>query len=78
LTLARGTRNEGVLVSEKKSYRVWDEADQVLGLLRWMTKNITMTMSNVPIIASVYYAATADGAVSWPDTEVPGAVVIPE
>ena len=35
-------------------------------------------MSKVPIILSAYDAAAADGAASWPDTEVPGTVVVPD
>mmetsp|Transcript_26549 Transcript_26549/g.43549 ORF Transcript_26549/g.43549 Transcript_26549/m.43549 type:complete len:498 (+) Transcript_26549:576-2069(+) len=52
--------------------------DEVLGLLRWTANNVTQTMSKVPIILSAYDAAAADGAVSWPDTEVPGTVVVPD
>lgn len=53
--------------------------DEVLGgLIRWTANNVTMTMSRSPILASAYDAAAADGALPWPDTDVPGMVVVPE
>ena len=35
-------------------------------------------MLKVPIILSTYDAAAADGAASWPGTEVPVTVVVPD
>jgi len=52
--------------------------DKVLGQLRWTANNVTMTMSNAPIIVSAYDAAAADGAALWPDTKIPGTVVVPD
>ena len=52
--------------------------DEVLGLLRWTANNVTMTMSKEPIIVSAYDAVAADDAVAWPDTEVPGTVIVPD
>lgn len=52
--------------------------DDVSGLLRWASNNVTMTMPKTPLILSAYDAATADGAAPWPNTEVPGTVVVPE
>ncbi|KAL3763817.1 hypothetical protein ACHAWU_001877 [Discostella pseudostelligera] len=37
-----------------------------------------MTMPSEPIVTTAYDAVTADGAASWPDTELPGAIVVPE
>ena len=52
--------------------------DDVLGLLRWTANNVTMTMSKEPIITLAYDAANAEGAAPWPDTVLPGVVVVPE
>lgn len=52
--------------------------DEMLGLLRWASNNVTMTMPNKPLILSAYEATAAKDAVAWPDTEVPGTVVVPE
>lgn len=53
--------------------------DNVTGLLRWTSNNVTMTMPNEPIVTTAYDAVRADGAASWPDTELPpGTIVVPE
>lgn len=52
--------------------------DDVTGLNRWAANNVTNTMSKTPIILSAYDAATAEGAASWPATEVPGTIVVPD
>ena len=52
--------------------------DNVTGLLRWTANNVTMTMPNEPMVTIAYDAVTADGAASWPDTELPNTIVVPE
>jgi len=52
--------------------------DKASKLLRWTANNVTMTMPKIPMILAAYDAAAADGAASWPDTEVPGTVVVPD
>ena len=52
--------------------------DEVLGLLRWTANNVTMTMSSEPIISSAYDASNTNDAMPWPNTEVPGTVVVPD
>lgn len=52
--------------------------DNVTGLLRWTANNVTMTMPSEPIVTIAHDAVRADGADSWPDTELPGTVVVPE
>ena len=52
--------------------------DTITGLLRWTSNNVTMTMPSEPIVTTAYDAVTADGAASWPDTELPGTIVVPE
>eukprot|EP00804_Cyclotella_cryptica_P023692 CCRYP_019323-RA/>CCRYP_019323-RA protein AED:0.11 eAED:0.08 QI:0/0/0/1/1/1/4/0/564 len=48
--------------------------DLTLGLLRWATNNVTNMMSDEPMVLSSYKAVHAQGATSWPDTEIPGHV----
>ncbi|KAL7541771.1 hypothetical protein ACHAWF_007015 [Thalassiosira exigua] len=52
--------------------------DSETGLLRWAMNNVTMTLSDKPLILSAYEAVHAEGASAWPDTEVPGTVLVPE
>jgi hypothetical protein len=52
--------------------------DLVTGKLRWAVNNVTYDMPSKPFILSAYEAVNADGADPWPDTVVPGAIVLPE
>ena len=53
--------------------------DDVLNMLRWAANNVTMTFSNPePIVVSAFDAANADGAAPWPDTEIPGTIIVPD
>jgi len=52
--------------------------DQELDLLRWAANNVTMTMSKTPLVTQAYDAVTSKGQKSWPDTIIPGTVVVPE
>jgi FtsP/CotA-like multicopper oxidase with cupredoxin domain len=46
--------------------------------LRWATNNVTQTFSATPVILSAYRAVREDGAAAWPDTDIPGTIVVPD
>jgi hypothetical protein len=48
------------------------------GRLRWAVNNVTYNMPSTPFIKSAYEAVNREGAEAWPNTAVPGAVVLPE
>ena len=52
--------------------------DTELDLLRWAMNNVTMTMSKVPLITQAYDAVASDSENAWPDTIIPGTVVVPD
>jgi L-ascorbate oxidase len=45
-------------------------------LLRWAANNVSMQFSAEPLIARVYEAV--EWGASWPDTDIPGTVVVPD
>ncbi|KAL3776497.1 hypothetical protein HJC23_013240 [Cyclotella cryptica] len=52
--------------------------DQASGMLRWAVNNVTYVMPPKPFIFSAYEACNVEGAAPWPETIVPGSVVLPE
>lgn len=52
--------------------------DQATGMLRWAVNNVTYDMPPTPFIFSAYKACNEDDAAPWPETIVPGSVVLPE
>lgn len=52
--------------------------DMSLSLLRWAANNVTNMMSDEPMVLSSYNAVHAQGTASWPDTEIPGHVRVPD
>jgi len=46
--------------------------------LRWTANNVTKTLPSKPLILSAYEAVNAKGALPWPDTVIPGTVVVPD
>jgi len=52
--------------------------DNSTGKLRWSQNNITYVSGPAPMITVAYDAVTADGAISWPGTQLPGSFLVPD
>ncbi len=50
--------------------------DNSTGKLRWAINNVTEMMGPAPMITVAYDAVKADGAVSWPGTQLPDTLVV--
>lgn len=48
------------------------------GALRWVANNYSATFPATPIILSAYQAVNSEGALSWPKTQTPGIVNLPD
>ena len=57
---------------------VGTQAKTLDGQLRWTANNVTKTLPSKPLILSAYEAVNAKGALPWPDTVIPGTVVVPD
>ena len=57
---------------------VGTQAKTLDGQLRWAVNNVPKTLPSKPLILSAYEAVNAKGALPWPDTVIPGTVVVPD